>query len=57
MVQGAIEVTGQGVRLDVKNRETGAAVSSLDIPVSLRIRVNEMAVTLQNTTIRLDVIK
>jgi hypothetical protein len=57
MVQGAIEVTGQGVRLDVKNRETGAAVSSLDIPVSLRIKVNEMAVTLQNTTIRLDVIK
>lgn len=57
MVQGAIEVTGQGVRLDVKNRETGASVSSLDIPVSLRIKVNEMAVTLQNTTIRLDVIK
>jgi len=57
MVQGAIEVTGQGVRLDIKNRETGAAISSLDIPVSLRIKVNEMAVTLQNTTIRLDVIK
>ena len=57
MVQGAIEVTGQGVRLDVTNRQTGAAVSSLDIPVSLRIKVNEMAVTLQNTTIRLDVIK
>ena len=57
MVQGAIEVTGQGVRVDVKNRETGAAVASLDIPVSLRIKVNEMAVTLQNTTLRLDVIK
>ena len=57
MVQGAIEVTGHGVRLDVNNRDTGAAVSSLDIPVSLRIRIDEMAVTLQNTTIRLDVIK
>jgi hypothetical protein len=57
MVQGAIEVTGQGVRLDIKSRESGASVSSLDIPVSLRIKVNEMAVTLQNTTIRLDVIK
>jgi hypothetical protein len=57
MVPGAIEVTGHGVRLEVKNRESGTAVSSLDIPVSLRIKVNEMAVTLQNTTIRLDVIK
>ena len=57
MVQGAIEVTGKDVRLDLTNRETGAPVSSLDIPVSLRIKVNEMAVTIQNTTIRLDVIK
>ena len=57
MVQGAIEVTGQDVRLDLKNRETGASVSSLDIPVALRIKVNEMAVTLQNTTIRLDVVR
>ena len=57
MVQGAIEVTGQGVRLDLKSRESGASISSLDIPVSLRINVNEMAVTLQNTTIRLDVIR
>ena len=57
MVQGAIEVTGQAVRLEVKNRDSGVAISSLDIPVSLRIKVDEMAVTLQNTTIRLDVIK
>lgn len=57
MVQGAVEVTGKDVRLVVKSRETGASVSSLDIPVSLRINVNEMAVTLQNTTIRLDLIR
>jgi hypothetical protein len=57
MVQGAIEVTGQGVTLDLKRRDTGASVSALDIPVSLRIRVDEIGVTLQNGTIRLDVIK
>jgi NADPH-dependent curcumin reductase CurA len=57
LVQGAIEVTGQAVTLDVKRRDTGASVSALDIPVSLRIRVDEMSVNLQNTTIRLDVIK
>jgi len=57
MVQGAIEVTGQGVTLDLKRRDTGASVSALDIPISLRIRVDEIGVTLQNGTIRLDVIK
>jgi len=57
MVQGAIEVTGQGVKLDLKRRDTGASVSTLDIPVSLRIRVDEIGVTLQNGTFKLDVIK
>ena len=57
MVQGAIEVTGQGVTLDLKRRDTGASVSTLDIPVSLRIKVDEIGVSLQNGTIRLDVIK
>jgi hypothetical protein len=57
LVAGAIEVTGQGVKLDVKRRDTGATVSSLDIPVSLRIRVEDLAMRLQNTTLRLNVIK
>jgi NADPH-dependent curcumin reductase CurA len=57
MVPGAIEVTGQGVTLDLKRRDTGASVSALEIPISLRIKVDELAVTLQNTSIRLDVIK
>src|SRR5262245_19776364 len=30
IVQDGIEITGQGVRLDVKRRDTGAAVASLD---------------------------
>jgi hypothetical protein len=45
------------VRLDVKNRQTGAVLSSLDIPVSLTIKVDPLAVTLQNATVALDVIK
>ena len=56
-VAGAIEVTGQGVTLDLKRRDTGASVSALDIPISLRIRVDEMALTLQGAAVRLDVIK
>ena len=57
MVPGAIQVTGQGVKLDVKNRETGASVSSLDIPVALTIKVADLKVQLQNTRIQLNVIK
>ena len=57
LVAGAIEVTGQGVTLDVKRRDTGATVSTLDIPVSLRIRVEDLSMRLQNTTLRLNVIR
>jgi hypothetical protein len=57
IVQGGLEVTGQGVRLDLKQRDTGAAVSSLDIPVSLTIKVDALGVTLQNATIDLDVVR
>jgi hypothetical protein len=33
-------MTGQGVRLDLKNRQTGATVSSLDLPVDITIGVD-----------------
>jgi NADPH-dependent curcumin reductase CurA len=56
IVQGGLELTGQGIRLDLKNRETGVSVSSLDIPVSLTIKVDALGVTLQNATINLDVV-
>jgi hypothetical protein len=57
MVAGAVQVTGHGVKLDVKNRETGASVSSLDIPVALTIKVADLKVQLQNTRIQLNVVK
>jgi hypothetical protein len=57
IVQGGLEVTGRSVRLDVKRRDTGEAVSSLDIPVSLTIKVDALGVTLQNATVDLDVIR
>jgi len=57
IVQGGLEVTGQNVRLDLKRRDTGAPVASLDIPVSLKINVPELAVNLQKTTIKLDVVR
>jgi hypothetical protein len=57
VVQGGLEVTGRGVRLDVKRRDSGASVSSLDIPVSLTIKVDALGVTLQNATVTLDVVR
>jgi NADPH-dependent curcumin reductase CurA len=57
IVQGGLEVTGRDVRLDLKHRETGVSVSSLDIPVSLTISVEALGVTLQDTTIVLDAVR
>ena len=56
-VNGSVQLTGHGIRLDLTRRDTGAPVASLDIPVSLQIKVDELAVTLQNTSIRLDVVR
>ena len=56
IVRDGLQLTGQSIRLDLKRRDTGAAISSLDIPVSLVIKVPELAVSLQNTTIKLDVV-
>jgi hypothetical protein len=57
IVAGAVEVTGRDVRLDLKRRDTGAAVSSLDIPISLTIKVDPLGVTLKNATVSLDVVR
>jgi hypothetical protein len=56
IVQGGLEVTGRDVRVVVKRRDTGDAVSSLDIPVSLTIKLDPVGVTLKNTTVKLDVV-
>jgi NADPH-dependent curcumin reductase CurA len=57
IVQDGLEVTGQSVRLDLKRRDTGASVTSLDLPISVKIKVDALAVTLQKTTIKLDVVR
>jgi hypothetical protein len=57
IVTDGIEVVGQGVRIDVKHRDTGALLSSLDVPVSLKIRVDGVSLTLTETTIGLDVVR
>jgi len=57
IVSDGVEVVGQGVRLDLKRRDTGALVSSLDIPVSLKIRIDGVSLTLTETTIGLDVVR
>jgi hypothetical protein len=57
VVAGGLEVTGRDVRLELKRRDNGAAVSSLDIPVSLTIKVDPLGVTLKNATLKLDVVR
>ena len=56
IVKGGLEVTGQNVRLDLKRRDTGAPVASLDIPIAVTIAIPDLSVNLQKTTIRLDVV-
>ena len=57
LAQGGLDLTGQGVKLDLKRQDTGAVVASLDIPISIRINVGDLGVTLKDTMIKLDVIK
>lgn len=57
VVQGGLEITGRDVRLDLKRRDTGVSVSSLDIPVSLTIKVDPLGMTLKNATVTLDVVR
>ena len=57
VVQDGLQLIGQGIRLDLKRRDTGAPVSSLDIPISLTIKVGEFAVNLEETTIKLDLVR
>jgi len=57
IAQGGLDLTGQGVRLDLKRQDTGAVVASLDIPIAIRINVGDLGVTLKDTTIALDVVR
>jgi hypothetical protein len=57
IVNGGIQVIGDGVRLDLKRRDTGAVVSSLDIPVSLKVPISGLSVSLTETTIGLDLVR
>ena len=57
IAQGGVDLTGHGVRLDLKRRDTGAVVASLDIPIAIRVNVSEIAVTLRDATIKLDVVR
>jgi len=56
IVRDGIEIIGEGIRLDLKRRDTGAVVSSLDIPVSVKIKLDGLALTIQENTIKLDVV-
>ena len=56
IVQGGLAVDGHNVRLEVRRRDTGDTISSLDIPVSLTIKVDPLGVTLKNATVSLDVV-
>jgi hypothetical protein len=55
--QGGLDLTGHGVKLDVKHRDGSAVVASLDIPIAIRIKVDDLAVMLRDATIKLDVVR
>jgi hypothetical protein len=57
IVQGGVDLTGHGVKLDLKRQDTGAVVASLDIPIAIRVNVSDLALTLKDTTIKLDVVR
>jgi len=57
IVQGALQLQGLGTKLDLKRRDTGAIVASLDIPLSITINVPPIEVALQQTTVKLDVVR
>jgi hypothetical protein len=57
IVQGGIELVGEGIRLDLTRRDTGALVASLDIPVSVKLKVDDLTLSVQDTTIGLDVVR
>jgi hypothetical protein len=57
VVPDGVQLTGQNLRLDLQRRDTGASVSSLDIPMSIKIKVPELAVNLRDSTITLEVVR
>jgi len=57
ITQGGLDLTGHGVKLDLKRRDGGAVVASLDIPIAIHIKVEDLAVTLRDATIKLDVVR
>jgi hypothetical protein len=57
IAQGGVDLTGHGVKLDLKRQDTGALVASLDIPIAVRINVSDLAVTVRDATIKLDVVR
>jgi len=57
IVQDGLELVGDGIKLNLKRRDTGALVSSLDIPIAIKIRIDPVTLGIQNQTITLDVIR
>lgn len=57
IVQDGLELVGEGIKLNLKSRATGAVVSSLDIPIAIKIRIDPVTLGIQNQTITLDVVR
>ena len=57
IVQGGVEITGRDVRVDLKRRDTGSVVSSVDVPVSLVVKIDPLSVTFKDEPIGLEVVR
>ena len=54
VVQGAVLLTSNDTRVEIKERGTGTLIASLDLPVNLRIEFRDLFVKLDQANIRLD---
>jgi len=57
VVADGVELVGEGIRLDLTRRDTGALVSSLDIPVAVKITIDGLTLNIQDSAIGLEVVR
>ena len=54
IVDNGIELESKDTRLDIKNRETGNLITSLDIPILVKINLDEFFVRIDDATVKIE---
>ncbi|HEV8488058.1 MAG TPA: hypothetical protein VGV87_31345 [Blastocatellia bacterium] len=53
IVNTGIEIESKDTKLELKEQKTGKTIASLDIPVFVKIQLNDFAVTLNSATVKI----